>query len=244
MKCYRFSALLLFAGAILMTSCHKEDVVPTQTITFETLTVPAAGYWNGSDASGSFTSGNLKFSNQFDSKWQTWAGFVYSQKSDVVVQGFDNQYSVYDSTNGSNKFALFYPSFSGDVFASFPAQESHVVQSIDLCNSTYTALSMKNGDAYSKKFGGVAGTDQDWFKVTVNGYDVNGLKVGSVSCYLADYQSSESSKDYILNKWTSFDLTSLGKINKLSFEFSSSDTGKYGINTPTYLCLDNIRYVE
>ena len=86
------------------------------------------------------------------------------------------------------------------------------------------------------------GTDPDWFKVTINGYNTNGVKMSSMDVYLADFRSNDSSKDYILTKWTTFDLTSLGKVNKLSFVFSSTDNGAYGVNTPTYLCLDNIKY--
>lgn len=244
MKSYRLLALVILSCGFIFSSCQKEDTTVYQTVTFENLAVPSSGFWNGSDASGSFTSGKLIFTNQFNASWQTWSGFSYAQKNDVTTQGFGNQYSVFDSSNGNNRYALFYPSFDGNVFASFPSNEVHLMKSIDLCNNTYAALSMKNGDAYTKKFGGTTGNDPDWFKVTVNGYDQNGAKVGSVTCYLADFRFSESSKDFILNRWTTVDLTSLGKINKLTFEFSSSDTGTYGINTPTYVCLDNIKYAE
>ncbi len=244
MKSYRSLALAMFLGVLFFSSCKKEDTTVYQTITFENLAVPSSGFWNGSDTSGSFTSGKLKFANLYNSSWQTWSGFCYSQKNDVTTQGFGNQFSVFDAANGNNKFALFYPPFDGALFASFPGTEVHQMKSIDLCNNTYAALSMKNGDAYTKKFGGATGSDPDWFKVTLNGYDQNGLKIGSVSCYLADFRFTDSSKDFILNKWTTVDLTTLGKINKLTFEFYSSDTGAYGINTPTYVCLDNIKYIE
>ncbi len=235
--------MLLCVGFII-TSCHKEDVYYFPTVDFETLTIPSSGYWNGSDASGSFAAGILKFNNSFNASWKTWAGFAYSQKSDFTTKGYENQYSVFDSKNGNNKYALFYPSFDASIFAAFPANELHQIQSMDLCNSTYTALSMKNGDSYCKKFGGITGTDPDWFKITIIGYDQNGLKTGSVNYYLADFRFPDFEKDFVINKWTTVDLTALGKINQLSFEFSSSDTGSYGINTPTYVCLDNIMYMK
>lgn len=244
MKCYRFVSQSILLFVIIMSSCQKDIVLPIQTVTFETLPVPQPGFWNGSDATGSFIAEKMKFPNQYNSSWQTWSGFAYSQKSDVTQPGYENQYSVFFSKNGSNKYALYYPSFEDKIFASFPDNEVHQIQSIDLCNTTYAALSMKNGDVYCKKFGGTTGNDPDWFLVTLNGFDQNGVKIGSVTCYMADYRFAESGKDYILDKWTTVDLTSLGKINRLSFEFSSSDTGKYGINTPTYVCFDNIKYVE
>jgi hypothetical protein len=32
-----------------------------------------------------------------------------------------------------------------------------------------------------------------------------------------------------------------GYIKKIAFSFESSDVGDYGINTPKYACIDNIR---
>ncbi|MEI7424172.1 MAG: DUF4465 domain-containing protein [Prolixibacteraceae bacterium] len=244
MKSYQFLAQAVMICCVAFTSCKKEDSTVYQTINFESLSVPSVGFWNGSDATGSFTSGKMKFTNQFNTSWQTWSGFAYSQKNDVASKGFENQYSVFDSKNGTNKYALFYPSFDAIIYASFQNNEVHTIQSADLCNSTYAAFSMKIGDAYSKKFGGSTGSDPDWLTVTINGYDANGTKTGSLTFYLADFRFTDSTKDYIVDKWTSVDFSGLGKINKFSIEFASSDSGKYGINTPTYLCLDNIKYAE
>ncbi len=235
---------ILLCSVFIISSCHKsEETAPTQVVDFESLTVSPSGYWNGSDATGSFTSGDVNFDNQYTPAWKTWAGFSYSQKNDFTTAGFGNEFSVVDPSNNTNKFAIFYPSYGEDIFASFPGGEFQI-QSLDLCNTTYAALSMKNGDSYSKKFGGPSGNDADWFKLTIYGYNGSGVKVSSLDVYLADYRSTDSSKDYILTKWTTFDLTSLGKINKLTFVFSSSDSGAFGINTPSYVCIDNIRYIN
>jgi len=216
----------------------------SETITFESLSVPATGYWCGSDGSGTFSSGKMTFQNFYNSSWQTWSGFAYSKLNDTATQGFGNQFSVYCKTNADNKFALFYPPFDGNATFSFAENESHPIKSLDLCNTTYAALSMKNGDTYCRKFGGTSGNDPDWFKVTIHGFDQSGAATDSVTCYLADFRSADSSKDYIMDKWLTVDVSAMGKINHLTFEFSSSDAGTYGINTPTYLCLDNIRYLE
>jgi hypothetical protein len=234
---------VLLCVLFFVTSCSKKDDVNLQTIDFELLAVPSAGYWNGSDATGSFTSSDMKFYNQYNAAWSSWSGFSYSQKNDITSAGFENEFSVVDPANLKNKFALFYPSFDGDVFAQFANNQDYTIRSIDLCNSTYAALSMRNGNAFSKKFGGTTGTDPDWFKVTITGYDHNNKLIGSKEVYLADFRFADSSNDFILNKWTTVDLTSLGKVNKITFTFASSDTGAYGINTPTYVCMDNIRYI-
>lgn len=235
---------VLMCILLFVTSCSKKEDVHVQTIDFESLTIPSVGYWNGSDATGSFTSSDMKFYNQYNSDWKSWSGFSYSQKNDVTTGDFTNEFSVVDPANQKNKFAIFYPSFGGDIFGQFVNNEDFTIESVELCNSTYAALAMKNGNAFCKKFGGNMGTDPDWFKVTINGYDHNDKLVGSKEVYLADFRFGDSSKDFILNKWTTVDLTSLGKVNKITFTFASSDTGAYGINTPTYVCMDNLKYIN
>lgn len=242
MNCFRMPAWLLTAVFLLLLSCTKEDSTVYNTINFEDVTVPAAGFWNGSDGSGSFTSGGLKFTNSWNASWMTWSGFAFSQKCDVTTKGYDNQFSVFDAANGNNKFGLYYPPYGAQTMLAFNGSETHLIKSIDVCNDSYSALSMKYGDAFSKKFGGSGGSEADWFKVTVTGYAANGTKTGSVDIYLADFRFSDNSKDFILNKWTTFDLSQLGLVNKISMEFFSSDSGQFGVNTPTYVCLDNIRY--
>jgi hypothetical protein len=232
------------ASILLFTACDKseETITETKTIDFEDLQMPSSGYWNGSDASGQFTSGDMVFSNHYNADYSTWDSYAYSTLNDTKTAGYGNQYSVYDAANNGNAFAIFYPSYSGDAYCAFQNDQEYQLKSIELCNDTYTALSMKDGDAYRKKFGGDSGNDPDWFKVDIIGFNAAGDSIGNVEFYLADYRFDDNSQDYIVNQWTRVDLSGLGKVNKLAFRFGSSDTGAYGINTPSYVCLDNIRY--
>jgi hypothetical protein len=234
-------ALVLF----IFTSCEKEegDLVEIKTADLENLSTGASLFWNGSDGTGKFQSSGVTFNNNFNVSYGSWDGFVYSQKGDVTTSGYGNQYSVFDSANGNNKFAIYYPPFGSDAFSSFTTGTEYLIKSVSICNSTYAALTIKNGDpSFAKKFGGVTGNDKDWFKMTAIGFNAAGDSVKSVEFYLADYRSDDNSKDFIVNKWTTFDLSSLGKINKLTFRFSSSDNGAWGMNTPAYVCLDNVKY--
>jgi hypothetical protein len=232
-------ALLVFLS---VTSCNKEKSgdAKIHTIDFEALSTGDQGYWNGSDLSGSFIVPNMTFDNQYSAQYSSWQGFSYSQKADVATSGFANLYSVFDTNNGTNKFALYYQPYSGDTYAHFFQGMEYQLRSVKVCNSTYAALSMKNGDAFAKKFGGVSGNDKDWFKMTVIGYNAAGDSVHSVDFYLADYRFDDNSKDYILNKWTTVDLTALGKVNKITFRFSSTDVGTFGMNTPAITCIDDL----
>ena len=244
MKSLKIQLFAVLLGFSFFTSCKKEngDTVVTKTVDFENQTIGASGYWNGSDGSGSFVSNGLTFPNNFSTLYSSWEGFSYSQKADVTTSGVGNLYSVFDAANGVNKFAIYYPPYQGDLYAIFPAGAQNTLRSVSICNATYAALSMKNGDSFAKKFGGASGNDKDWFKMTIIGYNALGDSVKAVDFYLADYRFDDNSKDYIVNKWTTVDLTSLGKINKVTFRFSSTDNGAYGMNTPAIVCLDNIKY--
>jgi hypothetical protein len=245
MKKFKVPAILMIL-TVFLTACHKDDAekVEIKTVNFENLSTGNQGYWNGSDLAGDFTSAGITFSNHYSTSFGSWEGFAYSQKADVSTPGFGNQFSVFDAANGSNKFAIYYPPFGSDAYASFSAGTERKIRSIDVCNVTYSALSMKDGDGFAKKFGGNSGNDPDWYKLTVIGYDAAGDSIGAVNFYLADYRFSNNSKDYILNKWTPVDLTALGKVNKITFRFSSTDNGTWGMNTPATVCLDNIKYEE
>ena len=89
----------------------------------------------------------------------------------------------------------------------------------------------------------VSSNDPDWFKLTVYGSDALGnVLSNNVEFYLADYRSSDSASDYIINDWQELDLTSLSDAECLYFNLSSSDTGDFGMNTPGYFALDNVSY--
>ena len=105
-----------------------------------------------------------------------------------------------------------------------------------LTNNTYAALAIKNGYGLATKF-----STGSYYKVTITGISTGGTSTGSVDFYLADFRNGKS---FICKDWTKVDLSSLGTVTKLIFTFTSTDTGTYGINTPAYVCVDNIVYVK
>lgn len=214
-------------------------------VDFESFQFPMGqNYWNGEDESGDFTIGGATFNNSYNPDWFSWSGFAVSSEVDVTTAGWLNQYSCFagSGANNSQKFALWYS--NGEITFSVPTQPVSMMVS----NTTYAALSMRDGDDYAKQFGSIYNADgevddtdgKDWFRLTITGMDADNEPTGMIDFYLADFRSEDSLEHFILDVWEWIDLSSLGTVQKLVFELQSSDVGAWGMNTPGYFALDNL----
>ncbi|MCK4659525.1 MAG: DUF4465 domain-containing protein [Phycisphaerae bacterium] len=203
-------------------------------------------FYNGSDDAGGFYSGGAFFNNSYTDyggELYSWSGWSASNMTDTTTPGYDNQYSAYTGVggDGSEFYALSYTFYPGDTYIELPAEA--VIESMQIANTTYAALSMLNGDYYSKQFGGLTGDDPDWFKLIITGLDENDAQVGQVEFYLADYRFADNDLDYVVDEWVSVGLASVSTARKLSFALESSDVGPWGMNTPAYFAMDNLTFV-
>ncbi|MDR1494106.1 MAG: DUF4465 domain-containing protein, partial [Planctomycetaceae bacterium] len=210
-----------------------------------------------------FHSGICTFSSGGDfNEYQYWYGWEYSNKTDTVTPGYSNDGSAYTGTgaNGSSTYGVAYAmSFPGWAdplpLITLNDSDNYDFDSIQITNTTYAALSMLNGDSIGKKFGGETGDDPDWFKLTITGFNewdwneddwgspirVPNGSVGEVEFYLADYRFEDNYQDYIVDTWTTVDISPLKGYKNLEFNFSSSDSDPaYGMNTPAYCAIDNL----
>ena len=76
--------------------------------------------------------------------------------TDTTTPGYDNQFSAItgDGADGSATYAVAYTTgFTAASQAEFSTPAT--VSGVYITNTTYAALSMLNGDAFAKKFGGV-----------------------------------------------------------------------------------------
>ncbi|MFC2086823.1 DUF4465 domain-containing protein [Bacteroidota bacterium] len=222
---------LMILGTICSFSQHMAD--------FEDLNLEPDSFWNGSDLSGSFNSNGFTFVNYYNADYDSWSGWSYSNKKDDSTAGFINQYSAFTASgyDGSDNYGV--ANGFGDIFITF---DSSYLEGVYITNSTYTALSILNGDAFAKKFGDSTNAP-DWFKLDIIGFMHDSVVTDTVHLYLADYRFADSNEDYIVSEWTWVDLSPLGKINKLKFQLSSSDVGMWGMNTPAYFCIDQLTVV-
>ncbi len=256
---FLLNRLLRQAFCLFLASClfiHWESVGSADTVNFDELNVWTSigsdgSYYNGDRGVGSnnlgWSSGNVYFGNSFvDTAFGGyWNGFSYSNVSNTTTPGFVNEYAAYagGGVGGQGNYAVAFGFEDSQAFFNLPGAST--ISSVYLTNTTYAALSMENGDQFAKKFGGNTGDEADYFSVTFTGYDsLNGAGnvTGAVEFYLADFRFVDNSLDYIIDQWTSVDMSALGLVQSVRLSFQSSDVGQFGINTPTYVALDNLVY--
>lgn len=222
-------------GIFFLSSCEKDEPEKDK-ITFEGVDIEPDGYYI--NKSGGFTLGNAFFPTRYNEDFDSWSGFVVSGHDDTETRGYENMYSAIagSGAEGSEKFAVFY-TMSADTLEFLVPEK---VTNISFCNSTYAYYAMLEGDSFSRQFGGESGDEPDYFNLLIKAYDEAGTLVANFSLTLANYTYVNNAEDFISNAWTDVDLSQAGYLKYLVFSFESTDTGDFGINTPTYICIDNI----
>ena len=242
MKKIYFSICTLFTALTLNAQ---------QTIGFENVMLSPETFNDGATGSGGFIEKGVVFSNEFfpSGSGGFAAGFSVSNVTDVTTGGIVNQYS---SFAGSGFNSANYGVFTPDGTISFAGQGVDL-DSFKITNTTYAALSMRDGDQFAKKFGSVNGASgnpdgtngNDYLRVWIIAQREDGSKIDSTVFYLADFRFSDNNQDYIVNTWKNVDLTFLKEtVYTLSFKFESSDNSVYSgvvyANTPTYFAIDDL----
>lgn len=167
---------------------------------------------------------------------------------------YNNQMSVYNtaSTDGANKNAGHSGSNFGVVYGykdsynsqwmdkpSFTLDDSYDLCGLWYCNSSYVYGVMTNGN----KFGniGVAGSMAEtngYFEVILECYDAAGKLIDTKTQLLADYRIGNTQVTPVTT-WTYWPIN-VENVKNVKFNFAGSDTGAYGLNTPAYICIDDI----
>lgn len=225
---------------------------------FEDLAYTSGSFENGQHLAGSFTSRGATFANDYSAQFSSWRGFAYSKTTDTTTAGFGNQYSAWTG-GGSGPAGATAPGESygvafADVYSPNPADLPTITLapgddtplSLRLTNTTYAALTMRDGGSFGAvKFGGATGDTPDYLKLTISGLRADGSVQASIDFFLADFRFANNALDYIVNDWRLLDLTPLGSgVAKLRFGMESSQPDGFGgYATPTYFAVDNVRAV-
>ncbi|MCM1348354.1 MAG: DUF4465 domain-containing protein [Firmicutes bacterium] len=173
---------------------------------------------------------------------------------------YENQCSVYnvksvDGANngagaaGSNTFLVAFGYSDPNSMSScskmyFTNKAEFELVSVELCNTSYCYGTMMNKNPYGSTPDKNLKEAEGWFKVEFYGYDSEGNATNGgkpVEFYLADYRPLSATATEAIDSWTECDLSALGKVNAVEVNFKGSDAGLYGLNTPAYVCLDNLK---
>lgn len=174
-----------------------------------------------------------------------------------------NQCSVYSGTDGaknggyggSSNFAVMfgYVDFYNSTYATRPTinftSGSGVVEGMYVCLSSYTYGVIQNGNTFGNI--GVATPLKDIDNgngyLTLVAYGFNGSTPTNggtpVTIDLAKYTNHVATAGP-LTAWTYFDLADLGTVTRVEFNIIGNDSGTYGLNTPAYVCMDNVSVTQ
>lgn len=201
-------------------------------------------FWNGGFAISNFH-------NMTQGDYQNQCS-VYDEKGGINGSNFAVAFGYSDSYNDPNKTyskcaKIYLTNETGYrvVEEDEPVEgeaKKGIFNSVYVCNTTYTYLVMKNGNSFTTD-GKSLEEQNGWFKVVFIGFDDANKQTGSVDYYLANYASNQNTdlENAIRMGWNKVDLTNLGtEVSKVVINFEGSDTGDYGLNTPTYVAIDNL----
>lgn len=140
-----------------------------------------------------------------------------------VVFGYVDKYN--------EKFGMNKPSFQLD--------KPRKLVGLWICNSSYVYGVMQKGNKFGNE--GVAKSleaSNGYFEVILECYDKDGKLLKEYRRLLADYRIGHA----VVIPVTTWEYWEIGQsgVQTVKFNFTGSDTGAYGLNTPAYLCIDDI----
>lgn len=246
-----FGAIALMAsGAFVSCSSDNEfDDIETINVSEAQFPYDSDGVWKNNDKPGFLNIDDYEFSHIIDDYGMIY-GFTPSKVSDINkhdplyefpyasvsgggVAGEGSQYLVGywaeflegENCEFNNRTCRIYPE-DGDRFQP---------QSVMVCNNTYLMYAAIDGTAYSPAF-----EPGDYVTLTAHGVHLDGTEA-EVTFDLINIEGSDV-KDGILTSWKKFDLRGLGTCTGIYFTMDASKSlkGDFGLNVPTYFCIDQL----
>ena len=191
-----------------------------------------SGYYTWSDLN------NTNLEHSFRTPYYQ-GGHAISNYVDASFKGdsYNSQLEIPIAAHSGSNFAVHYGYVDDKSWSQilqslyFSDGEERVIESMYVTNTNYFLNSMTYGDDFNK-----AADKDTWINLVIFGYNSKGEKVRKISVPLV------ATGKQILMKWKRVDLTSLGKVWKIEFNFEASEDqcGPYGLNTPAYFAYDDV----
>lgn len=247
---FYLSIALLATG--MMASCSSDPEFDST----ETVNVSDAGYsytpegvWDENDQPGYLNIDNYEFSHTVDADGYVY-GFTPSKVTDTSVHtplytfpyaaaaggglsgagsqylvGYWAEYLEGENCEFDNRTCRIYAE-NGDRFEP---------QSVMVCCNTYLMYAALNGTDFTRKF-----QSKDYVTLVAHGVHLDGTE-SQATFYLINIESTDV-EEGIEKNWKEFDLSGLGTCTGVYFTMDCSQDLKsaYGLNIPTYFCLDRL----
>lgn len=230
---------LLSLAVLVMSLCSFAQT----TSDFEGLLSSPNEVLNGSEAKlgTSYSNGNFIFPNYYDTAYGGYwrDGWAITNTFDTVTKDFNNLYGAVTGTGNGGSDAYVVGKSNAVIKLKSQVANSQV-NGLYITNTTYAYHTIKDGNQFSKPFGGDTGNDKDYFVLTIKGYSQGVLGADSVAFYLADYRFDDNNQDYIVNDWQFVDLSGLGAVDSIVFQLETTDIGQFGPNTPYFFAIDDV----
>ncbi|MDE6404010.1 MAG: DUF4465 domain-containing protein [Muribaculaceae bacterium] len=251
--------LLAMAGVTSGSMAATDEIVLDLTKATTQLTFDADnGMWLGTydDDEESIESQCFSFVKNSMGDYKTWWGITASKSADNTPRA---DYTTYQFSNmalggivldGDGKVktgANGMPETSGDVpylvcygnsgwgrrYIDMTFNDNALYEPVGVYVNfnSYTFYTLVMGDAMCRAF-----NDGDKYTVTFNGVAAD----ESVKSVTVDLGACENGILSVSRGWTWVDLSELGPVNEIYVDLNSTDQGVYGMNTPSYLCMDKL----
>ena len=177
-------------------------------------------YWGGGHAVSNYVETDLKKGDYMHQLAVPCADAVTGKGGHGGSSNFCVHFGYKDNSSWNKTTALPYIYFSD--------QKERAIESLYVAPTTYLLNVETNGNGLSAPAG-----EDDWIKLTAIGYTANGSVSGKAEFYLAN-------KGGFVKEWTKWDLTSLGKVQRVEFNIGGSNDNGYGFSQPAYFAYDDV----
>lgn len=182
-------------------------------------------FYEGGCTVSNFGSGNLAERGSYG-----YDLYVYNADADDVRAGC--------GAEGSDNFLIFYGDIKGlaavvgvdcrpEIY--FRDGKARIIENCQINSTAYFVNIVENGNEFSPKL-----AEGEQITLSATGYDAAGEKTADTTFTLATYGST-------VKEWTEWDLSSLGEVVRVSFNIMGGHSDDYGMTTPKYFAMDNIR---
>lgn len=179
-------------------------------------------YWNGGHAVSDYYNADYSTAT-YETQLEVSTGMV-----GAAGHNGSKNFCVQNGYVDENSYKTVVPYFY------FADGVERVVKSMYIVNTNYVLNSLRNGDSFS-----TPATDATWYKIVATGYSSDGTITGTSEFMLCN------GKDNIVDEWTEWNLSALGKVLKIEFNLRASDdlNGQFGLTVPSYFAYDDVTVI-